>query len=129
MMADEILNRILEDGKVDAEEVSALEAMVNGDWVVDRDEVELLFRVNHAIGNKDEECPQWSKFFVATVTRLVVNDLDTPGEISEDEGNWLGEVLEANRVQNDSEKKLIFEIQNTTTKILGKLADSMAPFE
>ncbi len=43
---DQILQRIAGDGVVDEHEVRALENYVREDWVVDRPEVELLFRVN-----------------------------------------------------------------------------------
>ena len=128
MTADEILKKIMRDGTVDSQEVDALEQMVKADWVVDRHEVELLFRVNKAVGENDEACPQWSKFFVATVTRLLIADMETPGTIDADEGDWLGKVFEENAIGNKTEKDLMFEIQNTTTSIAGKIGDLIKPF-
>ena len=128
MTADEILEKIMKDGTVDSQEVEALEEMVKADWIVDRHEVELLFKVNKAVGENDEDCPQWSKFFVATVTRLLVADMETPGTIDAEEGDWLGTVFESNQAGNKTEKDLMFEIQNTTTDISGKISELIKPF-
>ena len=129
MTADEILEKIMKDGVVDKREIDALERLVKADWVVDRHEVELLFKVNKAIGENDDQCPGWTRFFVATVTRLIVADMETPGTIDADEGDWLGEVFEAHSVGNDTEKQLIYDIQNTTTSVSGKISKLMKPFE
>ena len=128
MTAEEILEKIMKDGTVDSQEVTALENMVNADWVVDQNEVELLFKVNQAIGDNDEDCPEWTKFFVATVTRLLVADMETPGTIDTEEGDWLGNLFEQNAVGNKTEKDLIYEIQNTTTSINGKISELIKPF-
>jgi len=129
MTADEILEKIMKDGVVDKKEVDALERMVNSDWVVDRHEVELLFRVNKAIGDDDDKCSEWTRFFVATVTRLIVADMETPGTIDADEGDWIGEVFEAHTVGNDTEKQLIDDIQKTTTSVKGKIGELMKSFD
>ena len=129
MTADEILEKIMQDGKVDVQEVNALENMVKADWVVDHHEVELLFKVNNAIGDNDEACPQWTKFFIATVTRLLVADMDTPGTIDTEEGNWLGNVFEKYSVGNKTENDLMHEIKNTTTAIHGKIGEVIKPYE
>ena len=129
MTADEILEKIMRDGVVSCSEVDALERLVKADWIVDRNEVELLFKVNKAIGDGDEHCPEWTDFFVSTVTRLIVEDLDSPGVIDQEEGDWLGNVFRENKCENASEKKLIFRIQNTTTEIQGSVSEFLAPFE
>lgn len=123
--ADGILNDILSSHKVDAAQVKALEGFVNADWVVDHEETELLFKANQALGENDEHCPEWSDFFVSSVARVVVMDMETPGEIDEQEGNWLGGLFEQYGTGNNSESRLCAEIKKTTSKIEGKAAEKL----
>ena len=121
--AKSLMQQILESGDINASQIQQLDQQLNSDWVVDQDEIESLFKINQAIGGKDEDCPEWTEFFVRNVTRLVVMDLYTPGEIDPSEGDWLGGVLEAYRVNNETESKLVHEIKETTTSIAGKLGE------
>jgi len=126
--ADEIIKRIIANGAVDLYDVRTLERQVRSDWIVDRREVEELFRMNHAIGDHDEDCPAWTDFFVATASRLIVLDLETPGEIDKNEGDWLEDLLDRYSVGNQSEKKLLDEIRMTAKKISGGVSKRIKPF-
>ena len=42
LSADQILEKVMADGVVDADEVRALDCKLKQDWVVDRGEIELL---------------------------------------------------------------------------------------
>lgn len=121
--ADNILNEIIASAHVDPGQVKALEGFVNADWVVDHDETELLFKVNQALADNDEACPEWSDFFVSTVTKMLVMDMETPGEIDSEEGNWLGSLFDQYSVGNFTETRLCNEIKETTTKIEGKILE------
>ena len=51
--ADQILNKVMADGAIDADEVQALRRKLQQDWIVDREEVELLFSlVQSGLGYK-----------------------------------------------------------------------------
>ena len=128
-IADALIQKILANGNVTADEVRSLEKSVESDWVIDKSEVELLFRANKAIGEKDEDCPEWTAFFVKTVTRLVVLDLFTPGEIDQEEGDWLADLIDSHSTGNFSENQLMSEIRNTTSSISGRLGERMKSFE
>ncbi len=125
--SESTIQQILKTGTVTAADVQALQSNVDSDRVVDQAEVETLFKANRAIASSDEECPEWTQFFVSTVTRLVVMDLFTPGEIDEAEGDWLGGLLDSHSIGNESEQKLLAEIQNTTTSISGGLGKRISP--
>ena len=125
----QVLTQVVTDGKITADQVDQLENFVNHDWVIDQDEVQMLFRVNHSIGTNDEECPQWTQFFISNVSRLVVMDMNTPGVIDESEGDWLAGLLDNYACGNESEQKLFFELQNTTSSIEGLLAEKLQPYE
>ncbi|MEM7476455.1 MAG: hypothetical protein AAF483_15805 [Planctomycetota bacterium] len=121
--ADEVLAQILDSGVVTAAQVGALQKCVDADWVVDKQEAETLLRANHALGENDEDCPEWGDFFIASITKLLVRDMETPGEIDPQEGDWLGNALELHGVNNSSQQRLLREIKETTSKIEGKAKD------
>lgn len=125
--ADSILSEILSNRRVSVDQVKSLEQFVKKDWVVDRSEAELMFKINQALGDNDEDCPEWCDFFVATVTRLVVMDMESPGEIDVSEGDWLGGLFEQYSIKNSAEQRLCSEIATNTSKIEGKLASRVKP--
>ena len=126
MRADEILELVIADGKVDSEEVRALARKLNQDWVVDRAEVELLFRVNQSLGQRDSDCPEWTEFFANNVSRLLIMDLDTPGEIDSTEGDWLADTLDKHGVGNTTELELLDALRKGASKIDGRVAQRLA---
>lgn len=125
----EVLIKVLQDNAINADQVKGLERFVREDWVIDGDEATLLFRVNKAIGCNEDQCAEWTQFFVTSISRFVVMDMNTPGEIDESEGDWLAELLDEYSVDNKSEKALIFELQKTTSSIGGKLGQRIQSFD
>lgn len=125
----EVLKNIVASSTINAEQVRELESFVRQDWVIDETEGKFLFRLNHALGEDFEGCPEWTHFFVTSITRMVVLDMNTPGQIDEAEGDWLGEMLDEFSVANESEQKLLAEIQKTTTAIVGKIGQRIQPVD
>jgi predicted transcriptional regulator len=119
----EVIKEIVGDQTISAEQVRTLEKYVKEDWVIDQNEAKLLFRMNKALKSNHDDCPEWTKFFVTSISRFVVMDMNSPGEIDETEGDWLAEMLDEYSVENASEKQLILEIQKCTTSIKGKLGE------
>ena len=118
----EVLKDVVEQRTINPDQVKELERFVREDWVIDENEAKFLFRVNHALDSNEDDCAEWIQFFVTSIARFVVLDMNSPGEIDEAEGDWLADMLDEFSVDNDAEKKLIFELQKTTTSIAGKLA-------
>ena len=125
----EVLKQVVQDTEINADQVKELARFVKQDWVIDQDEAKFLFRVNEALGSNHDDCPEWSQFFVTSISRFVVMDMNSPGEIDEAEGNWLAEMLDEFSVDNESEKKLIYEIQKTTSSIGGTLGQRIQSFD
>jgi len=123
----EVLKNVVADAAINADQVRELEKFVREDWIIDDREAKFLFRVNHALGDNQDDCPEWTRFFVYTIARLVVLDMNTPGQIDEAEGDWLGEMFDEYSVGNDSELALIAELQKTTTLIAGKIGQRIQP--
>lgn len=118
----QILDFIKEGGSIDKKGIDALTGHLNADWIIDLNEAEFLFQVNAAIGSRDEESEEWPEFFKDNVSKLVLFDLHTPGEIDEAEGNWLADMLNKFGCQNQSEKLLVEYIRDNAKSIAGKFA-------
>jgi hypothetical protein len=123
----EVLKQVVADSAINADQVRELEKFVRQDWVIDEQEAKFLFRVNHALGQDFEDCPEWTEFFVSSIARLAVLDMNTPGQIDEAEGDWLGEMLDEYSIDNVSEKQLLAELQKTTSSIAGKIGQRIQP--
>ncbi len=118
-----LVQQVLDDGQLDETRIEQIERALKSDWIVDRSEIEWLFQINQKLGDRDEQFPQWSDLFVNNVARLVVMDLETPGEIDESEGDWLAEVFDQYSVGNATEKRLIEEIRSMAKSIGGRFID------
>jgi hypothetical protein len=119
--ADQILEKILVDEIVDADEVRALEHKLERDWVISPGEMELLFRINKSIGASAEKCPEWTAFFSDNITRLLIMDMGTPGEIDEAEGDWLADTLERYQCGNITETTFLAALKKNAAKISGRI--------
>lgn len=119
----EILKKVVALGKITAEEVEAIEAYIESDGVIDQSEAKLLFRINHALESNHDDCDEWTDFYVTNICRYVVMDMNTPGQIDEEEGDWLGEMFDNYSIDNVAEQTLVAEIKKTTTLIEGKIRD------
>ena len=118
-----VLKEIFDSSFINAEQVKHLKDFVLQDWVIDQTEAEQLLKVNHALGQNDENCPEWSGFFVNSISRLIIFDMNSPGEIDAEEGDWLASILDKYSIGNDSEKQLLTEIQKLVSSVQGKLGD------
>ena len=122
-----VLKEILDSSSINAEQVKCLENFVRQDWVIDKTEVEQLLKVNHSLNQNDENCPEWSTFFVASISRLIIFDLNSPGEIDAEEGDWMASMLDQYSIGNKSEKQLLIDVQKLASSIQGKLGDLIQP--
>ena len=77
---------ILEDGVIDAEEVTQISAVIWDDGTIDREEADFLFDLNDA---KKEAVPEWTALFVKAISSHLLDDDTSPGEIDADEAKWL----------------------------------------
>jgi hypothetical protein len=77
--------------------------------VIDKTEVEQLLKVNHSINQNNENCPEWSIFFAASISRLIIFDMNLPGEIDSEKGDWIASMLHPYSLGSKSEKQLLIE--------------------
>ena len=85
---EELKKDLLADGIIDADEVKELEEVLYEDGVIDKDEADFLFELNDAVTGKAND-PSWEEFFVKAVTSFVLEDETSPGEIDDDEVQYL----------------------------------------
>ena len=111
LSADEIVKLVYSTGKVDSEAVQALEKHLQADWVVTIDEAELLFQIDRQIGRHDDNCPSWRSLFIEAISRFVVFDMNTPGEISAEEAEWLRKHLSPGNELTPNEVQLLRHIR------------------
>ena len=128
LTANEVLQQIVSTKKVTAADVKILSDKVKEDWTIDLNEAEILFKVNHYIGDADNQCPEWTEFFVNSISRLIVMDMNTPGEINDSEGDWLADMFKAHAGGNKTQKSLVHELQSLAGKIGGRIGEQIEPF-
>ena len=123
----EVLDKIQRTKRIDKSDVAVLENKVNENWQVTLNEAEVLFRVNQILKDADDECPEWVEFFVDCVSRVLVMDMNTPGEIDESEGDWLADMFKNYSAGNSAQEKLVHTIQAMASKINGQIGQQIKP--
>lgn len=122
----ELEKAIIDDGVVDAEEVKQLHERLYDDGTIDRDEADMLFNINDAVSGKANDA-SWQALFVQAISDHVLLDDDSPGEIDEDESNWLVKRIEGDGKLDDCEKALLANLKQKAKSLasgLSKLIDS-----
>lgn len=108
---------VIEDGKVDADEVAKIREEIFADGKVDRDECDALFEINDACSDNPDNDPGWKQLFADGVESYVLSDETTPGAIDEDEAKYLTEKLMADGQVDDTEKFVLQQIKAKATSI------------
>ena len=116
---------VLEDGIIDADEVETIKTVIYGTGSgegegVDRAEADFLFDLNDATSGK-ENASSWNDLFVEALAKHVLEDEISPGEIDEDEAEWLINRIEGDDKYDDNEKALLTHIKIHAKKINTKL--------
>ena len=125
LTAIEVLRKIDSTKKVTAADVEILADKVNQNWTIGLSEAEILFKVNKSV---DEVCPEWTEFFVSSISRLIVMDMNTPGEINDSEGDWLADMFQTHAADNSTQESLVHELRNLSGKIGGRIGEQIQPY-
>ena len=104
---ENLVQGIVEDGVVDANEVQALREKFLADGVIDREEADALFAINDGVSGNDNH-ESWGDFFVEAISSHVLEDEETPGVIDED---WLASKIEGDGQLDELEKRLLAHIE------------------
>jgi len=117
---EELKKSILADGIIDADEVKNLRAKLYEDGVIDREEADFLFELNDATSGAKNDA-SWQALFVDAISSHLLDDKNSPGEIDDDEANWLISHIEKDGEYDENEKALIKNIKAKAKKISEKL--------
>jgi hypothetical protein len=89
MSPQAIIRHVKAAGCVERAAVEALRKRLNDDWVISIEEAEWLFQINQQVADNPENCPSWPALYVEAISRFVVMDMESPGEVSASEAEWL----------------------------------------
>ena len=117
---DELKKNLLADGIIDAEEVKTLKAELYADGIIDKDEAEFLFELNDATSGAAND-PSWQALFVEALSDYLLKDEVSPGEIDDEEAEWLVSHIEKDGEYDDNEKALITNIKAKAKVISPKM--------
>ncbi len=109
MALEKLAKGIVADGVVDADEIAKMRERLYADNVIDREEADFLFAVNDGVsGNAND--PGRKDLFVEALTSHVLEDETSPGEIDDDETEYLISKLEADGKVDGIELALLVNI-------------------
>jgi len=116
---------ILADGIIDAQEVKMIRRVIYGAGSgagagVDREEADFLFALNDAVSGKKND-PSWKELFVEAITKHVLQDETSPGEVDDEEAEYLMSRIQADGQVDDTEKALLESIRRKARKVSSKL--------
>ena len=119
---EELKKELLADGIIDADEVKELEKVLYEDGVIDKDEADFLFELNDAVTGKAND-PSWEKFFIKAITSFVLDDETSPGEIDDDEAQYLYDKIKGDGQVDGTEKALLLNIKDKSKNFPKVLED------
>ena len=97
---EDLIKSILEDGRIDPEEVQQLRDNIFADGKVDEEEAKALFRLNN---ETEEKCQEFQRLFVEAIKSYILED----GEIDEEETEFLKEQISADGEIDENEQALL----------------------
>jgi hypothetical protein len=83
---DDIIGNLTRAGQISADDVLAMRAQVYGARTIDADEIRALAGLDAATG---ERAPEWGAFLAEAMTDYVVHQVDPPGYVVDEQGDWL----------------------------------------
>lgn len=119
---EQLKKDLLEDGVIDANEVKELDEVLYEDGRIDKDEANFLFELNDAVSGHDNH-PSWNTFFVKAITSFLLEDEVSPGEIDDDEAEWLYAKVIGDGQVDGVEKDLLMNLKKEAKSFPAKLED------
>ena len=105
----DLVKEIVADGIVDTEEAKGIRERIFADGIIDREEADFLFSINDAVSGKEND-PAWKDLFVEALTKHVLEDEISPGEVDDDEADYLIAKIESDGKVDDIELALLINI-------------------
>ena len=108
---EDLKKAVLEDGVIDADEVTKIRETIFADGVIDREEADFLFDLNDAVTGKANDAG-WPVLFAEAITSHVLEDDTSPGVVDEDEAAWLKSKIEGDGKIDPTEKAALQAIKD-----------------
>ena len=108
---EQLENELLADGIIDLAEVKELKEILYADGVIDTEEAEFLFEINDAVSGKEND-PSWETLFIDAISSYLLEDENSPGEIDEEEANWLYKKIKGDGQIDGTEKNLLVNLKS-----------------
>ena len=115
-MKREMIDAVIADGVVDADEVQALRDDIFDDGVVDKEEVEAVFEINDAVSGNDND-PGWGVLVADVVCGFALEDEETPGVVDKEEGDFLADLIMGDGEVDDVEKGALAALKEKAESI------------
>jgi hypothetical protein len=111
----DLSERAMADGTISADEILGLRREAGSDGSMDLAEAEALFVANDHL---KEVTPEWTDFFVETLTEFVINGGDPQGYVDDDKADWLATHIDRDgRLESMAELELVVRIMEKATSV------------
>ncbi len=100
----QLKREIFADGRITKEDVTRLANHFTGE--IKKEEADFIFDLKDNVV-KDKAVPEFYAWFVEIITSYLLEDEDTPGEISDEEAKWLRAKITRKGEFDQADKKLI----------------------
>jgi hypothetical protein len=110
---------VLEDGRIDDEEVKQIEKVIYQDGKIDEEEADFLFALNDACTN--EENPNWQHLFIKAISSYLLDDTNSPGIVDDNECKWLLSKINNDGKVSGLELKLLEQIKKEAKQVPASL--------
>jgi hypothetical protein len=119
---NELKKTILADGVIDEQEVKLLRDVLYADGAIDKEEAEFLFELNDAVSGKENHS-SWATLFIEAITSFLLDDENSPGEVDEEEANWLIEKIRGDGKLDEIEVALLNNLKANAKSLPNILLD------
>lgn len=113
---------LLADGIIDANEVKELEQLLFTDGKIDSEEADFLFELNDAVSGKDNDCSVL-KLFIRAIVSYLLEDKLSPGEIDDEEADWLYNKIKGDGQIDILERELLLQLKSQAKNFPAKLEE------
>ncbi len=111
----DLAERAMLDGTISAEEILGLRHEAWSDGAMDLEKAEALFVANDRL---TEVTPEWTDFFVETLTEFIVNGGDPQGYVDDAKADWLATHIDRDgRLESMAELELVIRIMEKAVSV------------
>ena len=101
------VDRVLQNGRLSADDVHQLQAVILSDGVTTREEADVLIALDRAVAETDAS---WVVFLVASVVDFVVWTSRPTGYVGHDDAAWLIASLSCGKGPIRNAKRIVFQV-------------------